>query len=81
MDTRILGLWERGDHAAVVELYPEYLRKHHPEGRMAHYLMGLGAMGGPSCRIPGVCLSAYENAVGTGQVHVLFRTESRESQR
>lgn len=75
MDARILALWERGDHAAVLELYPEYLRAHHPEGRFAHYLTGLGAMGGAACRIPGVRLSEYENAVGTGQVHVLFRLE------
>ncbi len=78
MDTDILELFERGDHAAVLELYPRYQREYHPEGRFAHYLMGLGAMGGASCRIPGVRLSAYENAVGTGQVHVLFQVESRE---
>jgi 3,4-dihydroxyphenylacetate 2,3-dioxygenase len=78
MDTHILELFEQGDHAAVLELYPRYQREYHPEGRFAHYLMGLGAMGGASCRIPGVRLSAYENAVGTGQVHVLFQIESRE---
>ena len=68
-DLRILELWERGDHAAVVELYPEYLAKYHPEGRFAHYLI---ALGGRTCRARGTRLSAYENAVGTGQVHVLF---------
>jgi 3,4-dihydroxyphenylacetate 2,3-dioxygenase len=78
MDLHILELWERGDHRAVLELYPEYHRRYRPEGRLAHNLMGLGAMGGASCRARGVRLSAYENAVGTGQVHVLFRTESRE---
>jgi 3,4-dihydroxyphenylacetate 2,3-dioxygenase len=78
MDARILALWERGDHAAVVDLYPEYLREHHPEGRFAHYLMALGALGGAACRIRGVPLSAYENAVGTGQIHVLFRPEPKE---
>jgi 3,4-dihydroxyphenylacetate 2,3-dioxygenase len=77
-DARILALWQRGDHAAVVELYPEYLRKHHPEGRFAHYLMAVGAMGGAACRVRGVPVSAYENAVGTGQVHVLFRPEPKE---
>jgi 3,4-dihydroxyphenylacetate 2,3-dioxygenase len=77
-DARILALWERGDHAAVVDLYPEYLRKHHPEGRFAHYLMAVGAIGGAACRVRGVPVSAYENAVGTGQVHVLFRPEPKE---
>ena len=79
MDSTILALWERGDHAAVLGLYPDYLSKYHPEGRFAHYLLGLGAMGGASCRLPGTALSAYENAVGTGQVHVLFPTGSREN--
>ncbi|HVU02947.1 MAG TPA: hypothetical protein VHE30_14405 [Polyangiaceae bacterium] len=72
MDRRILSLWERGDHAAVVELCPEYQARHHPEGRFAHYLMALGAAGGAECRARGERLSEYENAVGTGQVHVLF---------
>jgi 3,4-dihydroxyphenylacetate 2,3-dioxygenase len=79
MDTRILELWERGDHEAVVDLCPEYQQHFHPEGRFAHYLMGLGAMGGRACRIRGARLSAYENAVGTGQVHVLFRLEGEET--
>ena len=64
-----------GDHSAVLELYPEYLRTCHPEGRFAHYLMALGALGGPRCKLPGTRLSNYENAVGTGQVHVLFRKD------
>lgn len=73
MDARILELWEAGDHAGVVALYPEYQEQHHPEGRFAHYLMLLGAIGGAGCRARGVRLSEYENAVGTGQIHVLFR--------
>ena len=33
----------------------------------------LGALGGPEqCTAPGVQLSEYENALGTGQVHVWF---------
>jgi 3,4-dihydroxyphenylacetate 2,3-dioxygenase len=79
MDIQILSLWERGDHAAVLDLYPEYQRKYHPEGRFAHYLTGLGALGGASCRARGNRLSDYENAVGTGQVHVLFRPDAREN--
>jgi 3,4-dihydroxyphenylacetate 2,3-dioxygenase len=80
MDARIVALWERGDHASVLELYPEYHRRFHPEGRFAHYLMALGAIGGKACRVPGITLSAYENAVGTGQVHVLFSLCRPQSQ-
>lgn len=79
MDMHILNSWERGDHAAVLDLYPQYQRKYHPEGRFAHYLMGLGALGGASCRARGHRMSEYENAVGTGQVHVLFRPEAKEN--
>lgn len=79
MDARILDLWAEGDHAAVVALYPEYRRRFHPEGRFAHYLMALGAMGNTACRARGERLSAYENAVGTGQVHVLFRLSGKDN--
>ena len=78
MDARILELWERGDHAAVLALCPDYCRKCHPEGRFAHYLIALGAIGGANCEARGVRLSQYENAVGTGQVHVLFGPELQE---
>jgi aromatic ring-opening dioxygenase catalytic subunit (LigB family) len=70
-DRRILDHWADGDHAAVVDLWPDY-RAVEPEGRFAHYLTLLGAIGGPSCRAPGRPVSQYENALGTGQVHVVF---------
>jgi 3,4-dihydroxyphenylacetate 2,3-dioxygenase len=79
MDARILDLWERGEHGAVLDLCPDYQRDYHPEGRFAHYLTALGALGGGACRARGVRLSEYENAVGTGQVHVLFRTRERRA--
>jgi 3,4-dihydroxyphenylacetate 2,3-dioxygenase len=78
MDARILALWQGGNHAGVLDLYPGYQRDFHPEGRFAHYLIGLGAMGGRACRVTGTRMSAYENAVGTGQVHVLFPLEARK---
>jgi 3,4-dihydroxyphenylacetate 2,3-dioxygenase len=70
-DRRILALWSAGNHAAVLDLYPEY-RKLSPEGFFAHYLMLVGALGGRDCHAKGVALSEYENAVGTGQAHVWF---------
>lgn len=77
VDARILELWKRGEHAAVVEMYPQYLAEFHPEGRFAHYLIALGALGGPGARARGEQLCDYENAVGTGQVHVLFRAQDK----
>jgi 3,4-dihydroxyphenylacetate 2,3-dioxygenase len=47
-----------------------------PEGRFGHYLMMLGALGGEvgpaAVTSRGVPFSEYENAVGTGQIHVNF---------
>ena len=37
-----------------------------------HYLMMVGAIGGHACTAPGVAYSEYENAIGTGQVHMWF---------
>lgn len=71
-DARIMELWKAGDHAAVIEMYPEYRKRFHPEGRFAHYLIAIGAIGGAACHARGEQLSAYENAVGTGQVHMWF---------
>lgn len=73
-DARILQHWAAGEHDQVVALYPEY-RSVHPEGLFGHYLIMLGALGGTACRAPGRQLSDYENAMGTGQVHVLFDVE------
>lgn len=73
-DEHILRLWADGDHAAVIDLYPEY-RGLSPEGRFGHYLMIVGALGGRACTARGVQLSEYENSVGTGQVHVWFDVE------
>jgi 3,4-dihydroxyphenylacetate 2,3-dioxygenase len=70
-DHRILDWWAMGDHASVIEAYPDY-RSVKPEGRFGHYLMMVGALGGSSCVAQGVPYSDYENAVGTAQIHVNF---------
>ena len=70
-DERILELWQMGDHATVIDSYPEYLR-FEPEGFFGHYLMMSGALGGRDCTARGRMMSNYENAAGTGQAHVWF---------
>ncbi len=70
-DEQILRWWSEGDHRSVVEFYESY-RHFKPEGRFAHYLMMLGALGGVGCQAPGIQRSDYENSAGTGQVHVTF---------
>jgi 3,4-dihydroxyphenylacetate 2,3-dioxygenase len=71
MDERILALWREGKHKVVIDLYPEY-RQFAPEGFFGHYLIMIGALGGAMCTAPGAQMSDYENAAGTGQVHVWF---------
>lgn len=69
--------WMRaGEHKRIVENMDGYF-PHNPEGGFGHYLMMLGAVGGPDCTAKGVMLSDYENATGTGQVHVWFEPSPR----
>lgn len=74
IDARILDLWAEGNHAAVIDMYDEY-RPFKPEGFFGHYLMTVGALGAHNCRAKGSRMSDYENAFGTGQVHVWFNLE------
>lgn len=70
-DEKRLEWMEAGDHRRIVETMDEYM-EHNPEGGFGHYLMMLGAVGGADCTAPGELFSDYENATGTGQVHVWF---------
>lgn len=70
-DHQILSWWSAGDHASVIDAYPQY-RRHRPEGRFGHYLTMVGALGARECAAKGVAFSDYENAVGTAQIHVNF---------
>ena len=62
---------EAGDHRKVVDTMPEFLR-FRPEAMFGHYLMMVGAIGGRDCTAPGIPYSEYENAIGTGQIHLWF---------
>lgn len=70
-DAHVLSMLLSGDHAGIIDFMGEY-RAVSPEGRFGHYLVMAGALGGRRCRARGEQCSAYESAVGTGQVHVFF---------
>ena len=70
-DEAVLARWARGEHAGVIDSYPDY-KPFKPEGLLGHYLIMAGALGGRDWNAPGAQLSEYENAFGTGQVHVWF---------
>ncbi|HXV63145.1 MAG TPA: catechol 1,2-dioxygenase [Vicinamibacteria bacterium] len=70
-DESRIALMEKGDHARIIATMDDYL-PFSPEGQFGHYLMMVGALGGGDCIAPGKRFSEYENATGTGQVHVWF---------
>ena len=70
-DEQRLTWWEQGNHAQVIDAMDDY-RPHKPEGMFGHYLMMIAALGGRRCTAKGRRFSDYENATGTGQVHVWF---------
>jgi 3,4-dihydroxyphenylacetate 2,3-dioxygenase len=70
-DEQRISWWEHGDHAAVVDSMDDFMR-HRPEGLFGHYLMMIAAIGGAQCTAVGRRFSEYENAIGTGQVHMWF---------
>lgn len=75
LDREVIALFAEGRHDTVVERYPE-LRAAGYEGRAAHYLQMVGALGGQRCRARGTPMSDYENARGTGNIHVWFEVPS-----
>jgi aromatic ring-opening dioxygenase catalytic subunit (LigB family) len=70
-DHEVIDAWLVGDHARVIDNYPEFFTVR-PEGHFAHYQMMIAALGGRACVAPGRLFSSYENSIGTGQVHVWF---------
>ncbi len=70
-DADRIDWFKQGDHAAVLRTMPEFL-KVKPEAKFGHYLMMIGALGEERCTAPGRQYGDYENAIGTGQVHLWF---------
>jgi 3,4-dihydroxyphenylacetate 2,3-dioxygenase len=70
-DLERIAWFEAGDHARVLDTMPEFLRVR-PEAKFAHYLMMIGALGEHAVTAPGRPFSDYENAIGTGQIHLWF---------
>jgi 3,4-dihydroxyphenylacetate 2,3-dioxygenase len=70
-DHAVIDALVRGDHARVLNGLSDFLA-FRPEARFAHYQMMAAALGGVDCVAPGRLFSDYENAIGTGQVHLWF---------
>ncbi len=70
-DQRVIDALERGDHAQVLSEMPNFAT-FRPEARFGHYLTMAAALGGERCHAPARRYSEYENAIGTGQIHLWF---------
>jgi len=70
-DHRVIDALVDGNHRQVVEEMDQFMRVR-PEGHFGHYQMMVAALGGADCTAKGRMYSAYENSIGTGQVHVWF---------
>jgi 3,4-dihydroxyphenylacetate 2,3-dioxygenase len=71
-DKAAIELMKAGRHDLILKNWDRDYRKLPWEAFGAHYLQMLGALGGASCKAKGVALSDYENARGTGNIHVWF---------
>ena len=76
-DKGAIALMQEGRHDQILARWDEEYRRKPWEAFGAHYLQMLGAMGGADCRARGEALSAYENARGTGNIHVWFDTDTQ----
>lgn len=75
-DKQAIALMQEGRHDQILERWDAEYRRKPWEAFGAHYLQMLGAIGGADCRAKGEPLSAYENARGTGNIHMWFPTEA-----
>ncbi|MEI7297463.1 extradiol ring-cleavage dioxygenase [Paraburkholderia tropica] len=74
-DKEAIALFKEGRHDLILDQWDEKFRPLPWEGFGGHYLQMVGALGGKTCRSKGVALSDYENARGTGNIHMWFATE------
>jgi aromatic ring-opening dioxygenase catalytic subunit (LigB family) len=72
-DKGAIELLRQGRHDQILERWDAEYRCLPWEAFGAHYLQMLGAMGGAACKTEGEALSAYENARGTGNIHIWFQ--------
>ncbi|MBO9649475.1 MAG: extradiol ring-cleavage dioxygenase [Variovorax sp.] len=74
-DKGAIALMQQGRHDLILERWDADYRRKPWEAFGAHYLQMLGALGGKECRAVGEPMSEYENARGTGNIHIWFETQ------
>lgn len=64
-----------GRHDEIINNWETEYKQRNWEAFGTHYLQMVGAMGGVNCRTKGTVMSEYENARGTGNIHMWFDIE------
>lgn len=75
-DKEAIALFQEGRHDLILDQWDQKFRPTVWEAFGGHYLQMVGALGGRECRARGIPCSDYENARGTGNVHVWFDVSS-----
>lgn len=73
-DEKVIGWLKEGNHENVLDTVGAFRKECAPEGRFAHYIRMVGALGGADCTLKGIQYGNYEAAIGTGQVILWFDT-------
>jgi len=71
LDHEVVDMFGAGRHDQVLDRYDD-LQAAKMEGWGSHYFQMIGALGGADCRLTGTPMSEYENARGTGNIHIWF---------
>jgi len=74
-DLRAIELFKQGRHDLILERFDEEYRQTPWEALGGHYLQMIGALGAQACRARGEPLCEYENARGTGNIHIWFEVD------
>ncbi len=77
-DKEAIVLFEQGRHDEILGNWDTRYRQLPWEGFGGHYLQMVGALGGAKCTAKATRMSDYENARGTGNVHLWFDLPATE---
>jgi 3,4-dihydroxyphenylacetate 2,3-dioxygenase len=76
-DKQAIEFFREGRHDLVLDRWEGEYSKIFWEAFGSHYLQMVGALGGRECRAKGTTLSDYENARGTGNIHIWFDLQTQ----
>jgi 3,4-dihydroxyphenylacetate 2,3-dioxygenase len=72
IDLRVVELWEKGEHATVIDMLPMYAEQCWGEGDMHDTAMLYGLLGGADYQEKVEVVTPYFGSSGTGQINAIF---------